>query len=195
MPRSHDGTLDFGIAPALPAAVPARTVSAGISSTAASFDGAVGGSDMVARDFFPAPRPQDGIVVFGIAPALPAAAPTLAVSAGNSSTASSFDAAVRESDTDARPFFPRLAHNTASWFSVLRLRCLLLCPPAPFLLEIAVRLRVSMLLLEGAIWSLVPFSHASPTRRHRGFRYCACVARCFAHPRRFCWKLQYGCEF
>ena len=52
-PRSQDGTLDFGIAPALPAAVPAHAVSAEKSSTATSFDAGVKGSDMDARVFFP----------------------------------------------------------------------------------------------------------------------------------------------
>ena len=40
-PRSQDGTLDVGIAPALPAAVPTRVASAEIFSTAASLDAGV----------------------------------------------------------------------------------------------------------------------------------------------------------
>ena len=212
MPRSNDGTLNFGIAPASPAAVPARAVSTEQSSTAASFDAAARGSAPFllnnpvrlrvlmlllegARDLFPTPRPQDDTLAFGIAPALPVAVATRDVSTGNSCTAASFDAAVRGSDMVARDIFPRLVNKTAHWFTVLRLRCLLLCPPTPFLLEIPVRLRVLMPLLEGAIWSLVMFSHASPARRHTGVRYCARVACYCAHQRRFCWKLQYGFEF
>ena len=57
----------------------------------------------------------------------------------------------------AGDFFPRLAHKTAHWISVLRLLCPLLCPPAPILLKILKRLQVLMLLLEGAIWPVVIF--------------------------------------
>ena len=69
---------------------------------------------MVARDFFPTPRPHDGTLIFGIAPEFPAAVPTRASSAENPSTAASFDAAVRESDMAARDLFPtpRPQHGT-----------------------------------------------------------------------------------
>ena len=118
-PRPQDGTLDFSIAPALPAAVTTRANSAERSSTAASFNAGVRGSD-AARGKFPTPRPQDGTLDFGIAPALPAAVTTRAVSSV-SSTAASFDAAVRGSDMAARDFFPRFTHKTAHCISVVHL--------------------------------------------------------------------------
>ena len=124
------GKLDFGVAPALPAAMPTRAVFAEKSSTAASVDAAV--SDTGAREIFPAPRPQDGTqdfsiestslavacedsptprshdgtLDFGIAPALPAAVTARAVSAEQSSTAASFDDGIKGSDTVTRDFFP-----------------------------------------------------------------------------------------
>ena len=80
-PRSQDGTLDVGIAPALRTAVATRAVSTDNSNTAASYDVAVRGSDMAAREMFTTPCPHDGTLDFGISPALPAAVPTRAVSA------------------------------------------------------------------------------------------------------------------
>ena len=50
--RPQDGTLNFGMAPALRAAVTTRAVSAESSCTAASVDAAVRGSDIPAREFF-----------------------------------------------------------------------------------------------------------------------------------------------
>ena len=80
-PRPQDGTLDFGIAPSLPATVATRAESAENSNTAASFDAGVRGSDMAAREKIPTPHPQDGTLDFGIAPSLPAAVTTCADSA------------------------------------------------------------------------------------------------------------------
>ena len=101
-PRPQDGKLDFGLAPALPAVMPTRAVSAENSSTAASGDAAVRGSDKAACGYFPTPRPQDGTRDFGVAPALPAAVPTRAEFDEKSSTAGSFDAAVGERKRNGR---------------------------------------------------------------------------------------------
>ena len=103
-PRPQDDKLDFGIASAFPAAVTTRADSAGNSRTAVSFDAAIRGSDMAARDFFPTPRPQDGALHFGSAPAFSAAVATHADSAGTYSTAASFETAFRGSETAAREF-------------------------------------------------------------------------------------------
>ena len=105
-PRPQDGTLHFGIAPALPTAVTTRAVSAENSSAAASFDAAVRGSDMAAREMFPTPRPQHGTLHFSSAPAFSSAVATHGDSAGTYSTAASFETAVRGSETAARECFP-----------------------------------------------------------------------------------------
>ena len=118
--------ISVRIAPALPAAVATRADYAGNSSAAASFNAAVRGSDTAAREILATPRPQDGTLLFGIAPSLSAVVATHANSAGTYSTAASFDAAVRGSKTAARDFFLRPVHKTAPWILVLRLPCLLL---------------------------------------------------------------------
>ena len=63
-PRPQDCTLHFSSAPAFSSAAATHTVSAGTYSTAASFETAAKGSETDARDFFPVPRAQDGIVEF-----------------------------------------------------------------------------------------------------------------------------------
>ena len=105
-PRPQDGTLDIGIAPALPAGVTTRADSAEKSSMAASFKAAVRGSDMAAREMFPTPLPRDGTMNFSSAPAFPAAVATHADFARTYSTAARFDTAVRGSETAARVTFP-----------------------------------------------------------------------------------------
>ena len=105
-PRPQDGTLDFGIAPALPAAVTTRADSAGNSSSTSSFYAVVRGSDMASRELFPTPRPQEGTLYFSSAPAFSAPVATHADSAGTYSTAASFDIAVRGNETVAREFLP-----------------------------------------------------------------------------------------
>ena len=83
--ETHDDTLDFSIEPASLAAVATTKNSAWQFRTAARFNTAVRGSDAAAREFFPAPHPQDGTLYFSLAPALPAAVVTHADSAGTSS--------------------------------------------------------------------------------------------------------------
>ena len=102
-PRPQDGTLDFSIAPALPAAVAAHADSAGNSSIAASFNAAVRGSDTAVRKTIPAPRPQGGTLGFRFAPLFPAAVATHAASAENSRADANFNTAVRGNDAFNRP--------------------------------------------------------------------------------------------
>ena len=98
--------MDFSIEPASLAAV-ATNRYPGHFSTASSFNSSFRGSDAAAHEEFPMPRPPDGTLDFGIAPALPAAMTTRADSAGNCSTGASFNAAVRGSDMAARDCFAR----------------------------------------------------------------------------------------
>ena len=114
MPESHDDTLDLSIKPPTLAAVAANEDSAWKFRTAARFNTAVKRGDAAARDIVSAPRPQDGTLDFGIAPALPAAMTTRAVSAEHSSTAASDDTAVTGSDMVARDLFstPRAQAGT-----------------------------------------------------------------------------------
>ena len=85
------------------------------------FNAAVREGDTVAREDFPTSRPQNGTLDFGIAAESPAAVTTSTDSAETSSTAASFDAAVRGSDMAARECFLRLAHKTAHSMAVVHL--------------------------------------------------------------------------
>ena len=97
-PRPQDGTRYFSIALALSAAVATHADSAGTYCTAAIFYAAVRGSKTAARDVFSVPRPQDGTLYFGIAPALPAA-----VATGDGTTVRGGDAFTRPSSTGDVP--------------------------------------------------------------------------------------------
>ena len=145
----QDVTLDFSIEPTSLAAV-ATNRCPGNSSTTLKFSTPVRGSDTAAREDFLTPRPQDGTLDFGIAPALPAAVTTRADSDENSSRTASFDAAVRGRDMAALIFFPRLAHTTVHCISIVHLPCPLLWPPVPILLEPTVLLQGLILLSKGA---------------------------------------------
>ena len=87
------------------AAVAADEDSAWLFRTAARFNTAVRGSDAAAREMFLAPRPQDGTLDFSIESGSLAAVTTNR-NPGKFSTASSFNSAVRGSDTAAHEEFP-----------------------------------------------------------------------------------------
>ena len=97
-PSPQAGTLQLSIAPALSAAVATHADSAGTSSTAASFDAAVRGSEAAAREKSPAPRPKGGTLNFSIAPAFPAAVATGDDSAGKIRAGANFNTSVRRGD-------------------------------------------------------------------------------------------------
>ena len=107
VPESHDDTLDFSIEPTSPAAAAENEDSACQFRTAARFTTALRGIDAAAREIYPAPSPQGGTLDFSIESAsLPAVATFTDKDPGHSSTASSFNTAVRGSDTTARENFP-----------------------------------------------------------------------------------------
>ena len=101
-PRPRDGALDFSVEPASLAVVATNRV-LGNSSAASSLDTAVKESAAAARDFFPAPRSQDGTLDFRIAPASPAAVATHGDSAQNSRADANCNTALRGDDALNRP--------------------------------------------------------------------------------------------